>query len=78
MTAIVGDVHAKELIPILETYFGRIPARPKPAPLRTVEPPQVAVVFICQAAVRTLAIWCEVWQLVQTGARVFPTLAPWP
>src|SRR6202035_4726211 len=42
VTAIVGDVHAKELIPVLETYFGRIPARPKPAPLRTVEPPQVA------------------------------------
>lgn len=39
-TAIVGDVQAKTLIPILEKYFGRIPARPAPPPLRTVEPPQ--------------------------------------
>jgi len=39
-TAIVGDVQAKTLIPLLEKYFGRIPARPAPPPLRTVEPPQ--------------------------------------
>lgn len=42
ITAIVGDVQAKTLIPILEKYFGRIPARPAPPPLRTVEPPQRA------------------------------------
>lgn len=41
-TAIVGDVHAQTLIPLLEKYFGRIPARPAPPPLRTVEPPQIA------------------------------------
>jgi predicted Zn-dependent peptidase len=41
-TAIVGDVQARTLIPILEKYFGRIPARPAPPPLRTVEPPQRA------------------------------------
>ncbi|HEV2852939.1 MAG TPA: pitrilysin family protein [Thermoanaerobaculia bacterium] len=41
-TAIVGDVKAATLIPILEKYFGRIPARPAPPPLRTVEPPQIA------------------------------------
>ncbi len=41
-TAIVGDVHAETLIPLLDRYFGRIPARPAPPPLRTVEPPQVA------------------------------------
>jgi len=41
-TAIVGDVRAEMLIPILEKYFGRIPARPAPPPLRTVEPPQRA------------------------------------
>jgi predicted Zn-dependent peptidase len=41
-TAIVGDVKASTLIPILEKYFGRIPARPAPPPLRTVEPPQIA------------------------------------
>ena len=39
-TAIVGDVQAKTLLPILEKYFGRIPARPAPPALRTVEPPQ--------------------------------------
>jgi predicted Zn-dependent peptidase len=42
ITAIVGDIKAKEVIPILEKYFGRIPARPGPMPLRTVEPPQRA------------------------------------
>lgn len=42
VTAIVGDVDAEALIPMLDTYFGRIPARPDPPPLRTVEPPQVA------------------------------------
>jgi predicted Zn-dependent peptidase len=40
--AIVGDVKAEEVIPLVETYFGRIPAGPKPDPLRTVEPPQTA------------------------------------
>ena len=42
ITAIVGDVQARTLIPILEKYFGRIPARPSPPPLRTIEPPQSA------------------------------------
>jgi len=40
--AIVGDVKPEEVIPIVETYFGRIPAGPKPEPLRTIEPPQTA------------------------------------
>jgi predicted Zn-dependent peptidase len=42
VTALVGNLKAAEVIPILEKYFGRIPARPAPLPLRTVEPPQVA------------------------------------
>lgn len=42
VTAIVGDVDAEELIPLLETYFGRIPAGEEAPPLRTVEPPQIA------------------------------------
>ncbi len=42
VTAIVGDVHPETLIPLLETYFGRIPGGPKPPPLRTVEPPAIA------------------------------------
>ena len=40
--AIVGDVKAKEIIPVLDRYFGRLPAGPAPAPLRTIEPPQLA------------------------------------
>lgn len=39
--AIVGDVRAKEIIPILEKYFSRLPAGPPPPPLRTVEPPSI-------------------------------------
>jgi predicted Zn-dependent peptidase len=46
VTAIVGGVKASEVIPIIDKYFGRIPARPKPEPLRTVEPPQVSEVVL--------------------------------
>ncbi len=42
VTVIVGDVRAAAVIPVIEKYFGRIPARPGPRPLRTVEPPQLA------------------------------------
>lgn len=41
VTAIVGGIRAAEIIPIIDKYFGRIPARPKPEPLRTEEPPQI-------------------------------------
>jgi predicted Zn-dependent peptidase len=40
--AIVGDVKPDEVIPLVDKYFGRIPAGPKPDPLRTIEPPQTA------------------------------------
>ncbi len=39
VVAVVGDVGAQDL-PMLESYFGRLPKAPKPEPLRTVEPPQ--------------------------------------
>ncbi len=42
VTAVVGDIHPQELIPLIDRYFGRIPAGPLPPPLRTVEPPQTA------------------------------------
>ena len=42
VTAIVGDIDPKTLIPLLEQYFGRIPLAPKSPPLRTVEPPSIA------------------------------------
>ena len=42
VTAIVGDIDPKTLIPLLETYFGRIPGGPAPPPLRTVEPPSIS------------------------------------
>jgi predicted Zn-dependent peptidase len=40
--AIVGDVKAEDVLPIINTYFGRMPAGTKPEPLRTVEPKQTA------------------------------------
>jgi len=40
--AVVGDVKAAEVMPLLEKYFGRIPGKPKPEELATVEPPQMA------------------------------------
>jgi predicted Zn-dependent peptidase len=41
VTAIVGDVDAEAILPVIERYFGRIPEGPKPPALRTVEPPQI-------------------------------------
>jgi predicted Zn-dependent peptidase len=38
--AIVGDVKADEILPMLKRYFGRLKPRPEPPPLRTVEPEQ--------------------------------------
>jgi predicted Zn-dependent peptidase len=40
--AVVGAVKAPEAFAVIETYFGRLPAGPRPEPLRTVEPPQRA------------------------------------
>lgn len=37
---VVGDVDPKKMREFAEQYFGRIPARPKGEPTRTVEPPQ--------------------------------------
>ena len=42
VVAVVGNVKAKEVLPLLEKYFGRLPAGPQPEPTRTVEPPQNA------------------------------------
>ena len=40
--AIVGDVKAATVMPVLEKYFDKIPAGPKPEEMAVVEPPQVA------------------------------------
>ena len=40
--AVVGDIKASEAMPILERYFSRIPAGPKPEPMTTIEPRQFA------------------------------------
>jgi predicted Zn-dependent peptidase len=40
IVAVVGDVKAAQALPIIEKYFGRLPAAPAPEPLRTKEPPQ--------------------------------------
>jgi predicted Zn-dependent peptidase len=42
VVAVVGDVKASETMPILEKYFGRIPAGPKPPEMTTIEPRQFA------------------------------------
>jgi predicted Zn-dependent peptidase len=40
--AVAGDVKTAEVMPMLEKYFGAIPAGPKPEPSATVEPPQTS------------------------------------
>ena len=41
VVAVAGDLKASEVMPVLEKYFGPIPAGPAPEPMATVEPPQV-------------------------------------
>jgi predicted Zn-dependent peptidase len=38
---IVGDVHAPDVIKLAEKYWNRIPYKPKPERIATVEPPQI-------------------------------------
>jgi predicted Zn-dependent peptidase len=40
VVTVVGDVRAAEVVALVETYFGRLPAAPRPEPLRTTEPVQ--------------------------------------
>jgi len=40
--AVVGDIKTSTAMPILERYFDKIPAGPRPAPMTTVEPPQTS------------------------------------
>ncbi|MBZ5638388.1 MAG: insulinase family protein [Acidobacteriia bacterium] len=40
--SIVGDVEPAKIIPILDKYFGRLPAAPPPPVVRTEEPKQIA------------------------------------
>jgi predicted Zn-dependent peptidase len=42
VVTLVGDVKGSEAMPLVQKYFSRLPAQPKPEPLRTVEPPQKA------------------------------------
>jgi predicted Zn-dependent peptidase len=41
--ALVGDLDPDQVMPIVERYFGQIPAKPKPTELTTIEPPQNSV-----------------------------------
>ena len=40
--AVVGDLKSSETMPVLERYFSKIPAGPRPEPMTTTEPPQFA------------------------------------
>jgi predicted Zn-dependent peptidase len=42
VVSVVGDVKASEAMPVLEKYFSRVPAGPKPEEMTTVEPKQFA------------------------------------
>ena len=48
VVSVVGDVKAAEIMPLLEKYFSKVPAGPKPPLMTTVEPKQFAekTVFI--------------------------------
>lgn len=40
--ALVGDLKLEQVFPLVEKYFSRLPAAPKPEPMTTVEPEQFA------------------------------------
>ena len=40
VVALVGDVKAPAVLPVMESYFGRLPKGERPAPLGSDEPPQ--------------------------------------
>jgi len=40
VVAVAGDVKTAEVLPVLEKYFGRLPAHPQPDEITTTEPPQ--------------------------------------
>src|SRR5437762_3305076 len=40
VVAVAGDVKTAEVMPVLEKYFGRLPAHPQPDEITTTEPPQ--------------------------------------
>src|SRR5258708_1732091 len=40
VVAVAGDMKAAQVLPILEKYFGRLPAHPHPDEVTTTEPPQ--------------------------------------
>jgi predicted Zn-dependent peptidase len=42
VVAVVGDIKASAALPILEKYFSRVPAGPKPEEMTTIEPKQFA------------------------------------
>ena len=42
VVAVVGDVKAAEVMPMLERYFSKVPSGPKPEDMTTVEPKQFA------------------------------------
>jgi predicted Zn-dependent peptidase len=42
VVAVVGDVKAAEVLPMLERYFSKVPGGPKPEDMTTVEPKQFA------------------------------------
>ncbi len=42
VVALVGDVDAAQAMPVIEKYFGKIPASPRPEPMTTIEPDQFA------------------------------------
>jgi predicted Zn-dependent peptidase len=42
VVAVVGDINAQKALPMLEKYFGKVPAGPRPEEMTTVEPKQFA------------------------------------
>jgi predicted Zn-dependent peptidase len=72
--AVVGDVKTSEVIDLAEKYWGRLPDRPAPEPLATIEPEQEGerrVVLEDPAQ----PIWAAAWHIPSLTHTDFPALS---
>ena len=59
--AVVGDVDAAKVQELAKTYFGRYQAKPKPAQVTLVEPPQQETRQVnAEVTISTLVIWKDI------------------
>jgi len=60
IVTVVGDVDSDQVVPLVTKYFGRLPTRPAPDALRTIEPKQTTERFITMPD-ESQPVYCEAY-----------------